>query len=82
MDLLRHLSFDVRQLISINEKLQSAVLRDTGLNQDELEVVRECAKELLRLTTRVNGTHDYAVYQPVHRPAETGNDSNKRPRKA
>jgi len=50
MDPLRHLSFDVRQLISINEKLQSAALRGTALNNEELEIVRECAKELLKLT--------------------------------
>lgn len=64
MDPLRHLSFDVRQLISINEKLQSAALRGTALNNEELEIVRECAKELLKLTRRANGMHDYAVNQP------------------
>lgn len=41
MDPLRHLSFDVRQLISINEKLQSAALRGIALNNEELEIVRE-----------------------------------------
>ena len=51
MEVLSHLSFDVRQLISINEKLQSAVLRGTVLNPEEREIVRECAKELLSLTT-------------------------------
>lgn len=64
MDPLRHLSFDVRQLISINEKLQSAALRGTALNNEELEIVRECAKELLALATGVHGKHDYAVNQP------------------
>jgi hypothetical protein len=74
MDVLKHLSSDVRQLISINEKLQSAALRGTALNQDELEIVRECAEELLALTKRVNGTHDHAVKRPVHRPAEPCNE--------
>jgi hypothetical protein len=63
MEVLRHLSFDVRQLISINEKLQSAVLRGTALNPEEREIVRHCAQELLNLTTGVNGTQDYAVNQ-------------------
>lgn len=56
MDVLTHLSADVRQLISINEKLQSAVLRGTELSHDELDVIRACGKELLNLTTQVNGT--------------------------
>lgn len=64
MDALKNISFAVRQLISINEKIQSAVLQGTALNKTELEIVRACAKELLGLTTGVNGTQDYAVHQP------------------
>jgi hypothetical protein len=63
MDALKDLSFAVRQLISINEKLQSARLRGTALNKTEREIVRACAQELLGLTTGVNDTHDYAVHQ-------------------
>lgn len=63
MDVLKHLSFDVRQLISINEKLQSAALRGAALNTEELEIVRECAKELLSLTTGAHRKHDNAVHQ-------------------
>jgi hypothetical protein len=51
-------------LISINEKLQSAVLRGKALNKNELEIIRACAKELLGLTTGVNGTYDSAVHHP------------------
>jgi hypothetical protein len=64
MDALKDISFDVRQLISINEKIQSAVLQGTALNKTELEIVRTCAKELLGLTTGINGTHNYAVHEP------------------
>ena len=71
MDALKHLSFDVRQLISLNEKLQSAVLRGTVLNPEEREIVRHCAQELLELTTRANGTQDYAEHQPMNRLAES-----------
>ena len=63
MDALKNISFDVRHLISINEKIQSAVLRGTPLNKTEREIVRACAKELLGLTTGVNDTYDYAVHQ-------------------
>ena len=59
MNVLKELSFDVRQLISINEKLQSAVLRGTTLNQDEIEIVRLCANELLDLTKRVGRRQDH-----------------------
>ena len=53
-DILKNISFDVRQLISINEKIQSAVLRGTILNEDETAIVCQCAKQLLDLT-QTNG---------------------------
>ena len=55
MDVLKDLSFDVRRLISINEKLQRAVLR-----ANEIEIVRHCANELLALTKRVGRRRDPA----------------------
>jgi hypothetical protein len=48
---LKDLSFDVRYLMSITEKI--AVLRGTPLNADETEIVRHCANEVLALTKRV-----------------------------
>jgi len=63
MDALKDISFDVRQLISINEKIQSAVLRGTALNKTEREIVRACANELLGLTTGATDTYDYAGHQ-------------------
>ena len=55
---LRDLSFDVRHLMSITEKI--AVLRGTPLNADETEIVRHCANELLALTKRVGRRRDPA----------------------
>ena len=51
-DPLKNISFEVRQLVSINEKIQSTVLRGTILNYDETEIVRQCATQLLDLTQR------------------------------
>jgi hypothetical protein len=58
MDMLKDISLDVRQLISINEKIHSAVLRGTTLNQDEIKIVRHCAAQLLALTKRKGWRHD------------------------
>ncbi len=52
MDVFKDISLDVRQLISINEKIHSAVLRGSTLNHDEAEIVVHCAKELLDLAQR------------------------------
>ncbi len=54
MDVFKELSMDVRQLISINEKLHSSVLRGNTLKHDEIEIVRHCAKELLDLAERTS----------------------------
>ena len=58
MDILKSISLDVRQLISINEKIQSAVLRGTPLNHDETEIVQRCATELLHLAHRTVHTRE------------------------
>jgi hypothetical protein len=60
MDVLKELSFDVRHLMSITEKIQSAILRGRTLNQDEREIVHHCANELLALTKRVGRRRDHA----------------------
>ena len=65
MDLLKDISLDVRQLISINEKIHCAVLRGTTLNQDETEIVRHCATQLLALTKRKAGAWPIHPGQPT-----------------
>lgn len=50
MDAFKNISMDVRQLISISEKLHSSVLRGTALTPDETEIVRHCTTQLLGLT--------------------------------
>lgn len=61
MDVLKDISLDVRQLISINEKIHSAVLRGTTLNQEETEIVRHCATQLLALTKRKGWRRDQSI---------------------
>ena len=60
MDGFKDLSFDVRHLMSITEKIHSAFLRGTTLHPDETEIVRQCANELLDLTKRVGRRRDHA----------------------
>jgi len=38
---------EVRDLLSLNEKLQSALLRGDHITDDEASVIRLCASELL-----------------------------------
>ena len=38
---------DVRDLISVNEKIQSALLQGDQLTDDEASLIRQCAFELL-----------------------------------
>lgn len=49
MDVFKDISSDVRQLISINEKLHSTVVRGSTLNHDEIVIVLHCAQQLLNL---------------------------------
>jgi hypothetical protein len=44
---LLNLRKDVRDLISINEKIQSALLHGDRLSDDEANLIRHCASELL-----------------------------------
>jgi hypothetical protein len=38
---------DVRDLISVNEKIQSAIMQGDSITDDEASVIRLCASELL-----------------------------------
>lgn len=38
---------EVRELISINEKIQSAMLHGDRISDDEATLIRQCASELL-----------------------------------
>ena len=44
MDTIRK---DVTDLITVNEKIQSALLQGDALNHDEVNIIRMCASELL-----------------------------------
>ena len=66
MDILKDISLDVRQLISINEKIHSAVLRGTTLSHDEIEIVQNCATQLLDLTQRQAGDMKRARKWSIH----------------
>ena len=61
MDAFKDISMDVRQLVSINEKLHTSVLRGSMLNQDELDLVRQCATQLLDFAQRT-GEREQVVY--------------------
>ena len=39
---------DVRDLITLNERLQSALTRGEAFTDDEIQLIRTCADELLR----------------------------------
>jgi len=45
---------DVRDLISLNERIQSAVLQGESFNRDETILIRECASELLKTVRALN----------------------------
>ncbi|HEY6085258.1 MAG TPA: hypothetical protein VIU63_07660 [Nitrospira sp.] len=51
MGLPDNLRKEVRELISLNEKIQSLVLTGDSLNDDEMEIVLMCAKELLQISS-------------------------------
>jgi hypothetical protein len=60
MDILKNISWDVRQLLSINERIQSAILRGRTLSHDEKQIVQHCATELLEVAQRLDGSPRYA----------------------
>ena len=61
MELFKDISMDVRQLISINEKLHNSVLRGSALNQEEIDIVLHCATQLLDLAQRT-GEREKVAY--------------------
>lgn len=44
---MNNLRKEVRELISINEKIQSALLHGDRMTDDEVTLIRQCASELL-----------------------------------
>jgi hypothetical protein len=51
---------DVRQLISLNERIQSALLQGESFNSDETILIRQCATELLETMLTPNA-NDHTV---------------------
>ena len=51
---------DVRDLISLNERIQSAILQGESFTPDEAILIRGCASELLE-TVRAPNAHDHTV---------------------
>ncbi|HJT21164.1 MAG TPA: hypothetical protein VJ746_11875 [Nitrospira sp.] len=49
---------DVRDLITVNEKIQSALLQGDALTNDEASIVRMCATELLSRVSDTHSTHE------------------------
>lgn len=45
--IMNNLRKEVRELISINEKIQSAMLHGDRISDDEATLIRQCASELL-----------------------------------
>jgi hypothetical protein len=45
---MKSLRKEIRDLISINEKIQSALLNGDRLSHDEVTLIRQCASELLK----------------------------------
>jgi hypothetical protein len=60
---------EIRDLITLNEKIQSALLHGDRLTDDEVTLIRQCASELLekipeppsRISTRARRTIDEHV---------------------
>jgi hypothetical protein len=52
---------EVRELITINEKIQSALLQGERITDDEAMLIRQCASELLDNIPRVRPNADVQV---------------------
>ena len=46
-DVMKSFRQDVRELISVNERIQSALMQGERMTADEMEVIQLCANELL-----------------------------------
>ena len=44
---------EVLQLMSLNETIQSTLLMEGRLNEDEIEIVKNCAIELLEASSKI-----------------------------
>ena len=44
---MNHVRKEIRELITINEKIQSALLSGDRITDDEATLIRQCASELL-----------------------------------
>ena len=53
-----HIRKEVLELISLNEKIQSTLLTGGHLSDDEIEIVENCAKELLEASAKVTRKRD------------------------
>ena len=49
---------EVLELISLNEKIQSTLLMGGRLNEDEIQIVTNCAKELLDSSSKLTQKSD------------------------
>lgn len=44
---MKNIRKEVRELITINEKIQSALMQGECMTDDEMEIIKMCASELL-----------------------------------
>ena len=44
---------EILQLISLNEKIHSTLLMGGRLSDDEIQIVKNCAKELLEISSKI-----------------------------
>ena len=49
---------EVLDLISLNEKIQSTLLMGDRLSDDEIQIVKSCAKELLDTSAKITCESD------------------------
>lgn len=55
LDPIQTIRKEVRELISINERIQGAVLRGEGITVDEAELIKITASELLTTAAKLQG---------------------------
>jgi hypothetical protein len=49
---------EVLELISLNENIQSTLLMGGHLSEDEMQIVKNCAKELLEASSKIAPMRD------------------------
>jgi hypothetical protein len=72
---------EIRDLITINEKIQSAVLNGDHITDDELTLIRQCASELLEKIPAATGRREAAAPHPGggHGISERSVDASRAP---